>query len=147
MQRLLTVCVGNICRSPVAEALLQQALPSCSVASAGISAVVGSDIDQTARAVAEANGVSLDQHRARQFTNEIGGTSDLILVLEAGHRREIARLAPQLSGRTFLLSHWNGGQDIPDPYRRSRDFHERVFAQIDDAVASWAKRLSANVEG
>lgn len=147
MQRILTVCIGNICRSPIAAAMLQQALPHAAVSSAGIAAVVGKDVDETARAVAEANGMTLPRHEARQFTHEIGGTNDLILVLEAGHKREIARIAPQLLGRTFLLSHWSGGEDIPDPYRRSQDFHEIVFAQIHDATSGWAQRLSRQAKG
>ena len=115
MQRILTVCVGNICRSPVASALLSQALPEHAVSSAGIAAVVGHDVDATARQVAEAHEVMLPRHQARQFTKAIGEASDLILVLEVGHKREIERNAPQLSGRTFLLSHWTGGKDIADP--------------------------------
>ncbi len=142
MQRLLTVCVGNICRSPVAAALLRMNLPDHEVSSAGIGAVVGQDVDPTARSIAEANGVALPKHAARQFTKQIGNENDLILVLEAGHKREIERTTPQLSGRIMLLGHWIGGQDIPDPYRRSEEFHRIVFGQIKEAAEAWAERLS-----
>jgi len=142
MQRILTVCVGNICRSPVAEALLQAALPEHRVGSAGIGAVVGSDVDPTARKVAESSGVVLRVHQARQFTKNIGARHDLILVFEAGHKRQIERIAPEFSGKTFLLSHWTDAKDIPDPHRKSEEFHQIVYTQTREASAAWAQRLS-----
>lgn len=141
MKSVLTVCVGNICRSPIAEAILSADLTDITVASAGIGAVVGSDVDPTARAVAEAAGVVVKDHVARQFTREIGEQYDLILVLEAGHKREIERIAPELSGRVMRLSRWTGDTDIPDPYRKSREFHEHVFALIQEATTGWVSRL------
>ena len=142
MQSILTVCVGNICRSPVAAALLRADLPDVHVSSAGIAALVGEDVDPTARQVAEAAGVILEPHRARQFTPAIGEQNDLILVLEAGHKREIERLAPQLSGRVMRLGRWTGDRDIPDPYLKPQAFHEDVFQQIREAATAWAHRLS-----
>ena len=142
MKKILTVCVGNICRSPVAAAILRDHLHDYDVASAGVAAVVGSDLDPTARAVAEAAGIVVGEHAARQFTRKIGEQHDLILVLEGGHRREIERIAPSLSGRVMRLSRWVGDADIPDPYRRSREFHENVFALISEASTSWASRLT-----
>lgn len=141
MKSVLTVCVGNICRSPVAEAILRERLPGYTIASAGIGAVVGSDVDPTARAVAEAAGVSVGDHVARQFTRDIGEQHDLILVLEGGHKREIERIAPALSGRVMRLTRWNGDADIPDPHRKSREFHEYVFALIEEATTAWVARL------
>lgn len=141
MMRILTVCVGNICRSPVAAALLKERLPDHAVASAGIAAVVGSDVDLTARDVAEAAGVAVGEHVARQFTREIGEQYDLILVLEGGHKRQIERIAPELSGRIMRLTRWNSDADIPDPYRRDREFHEYVFALIEEATTAWVSRL------
>ncbi|SIT81505.1 protein-tyrosine phosphatase [Yoonia rosea] len=142
MKSILTVCVGNICRSPVAEAILRAHLPDHSAASAGIGAVVGHDVDPTARAIAEAAGIDVGAHVARQFTREIGEQHDLILVLEAGHKREIERIAPELSGRVMRLTRWTGDADIPDPYRKSREFHEFVFALIQEATTAWVARLS-----
>ena len=142
MQKILTVCVGNICRSPVAAALLRERLPDHEVSSSGIAAVVGHDVDPIAREVAEANGVIVGAHAARQFTREIGEQHDLILVLEGSHKREIERIAPALSGRVMRLGRWNGDADIPDPYRKSSEFHEYVFTLIQEATIAWVSRLS-----
>ena len=142
MKSVLVVCVGNICRSPVGERLLRAHLAAdgVRVESAGLGAVVGHGADDTASAVAADNGLSLEGHIARQFTAELGSQYELILVMEPGHKAEVTRRAPQLSGRTMLFDQWTGAKGIQDPYRRSREFHEAVFARISEAAAEWVKR-------
>lgn len=140
---VLVVCVGNICRSPVGERVLQAAMSGTGVklGSAGIGALVGHSADPLAAEVALQHGVSLDGHVARQFTPELAREAELILVMEPGHKREIARISPELSGRCFLFDHWTGARGIPDPYRRSREFHESVFQSIRDAGEAWSEWL------
>lgn len=146
LQSVLVVCVGNICRSPVGERVLAAELAArgadISVSSAGIAAVVGHGADDMATSVAQAEGVSLDGHVARQFTRELGSAHDLILVMEPGHRREIVRIAPDLSGRVMLFDHWAGGKGIADPYRRSQEFHEIIFHKVRDAAQLWVEKLA-----
>jgi len=142
VRKILVVCVGNICRSPVGEYLLRDALPGVEVRSAGIGALVGHAADETATDVAAVNGISLAGHIARQFTPDLGSGQDLILVMEAGHKREIERLSPQLAGRTMLFDQWTGKKGIADPYQKTRDFHEAVFVEIKAAADGWAQRLT-----
>lgn len=148
---VLVVCVGNICRSPVGERLLSARLrdrgSSVSVSSAGIGALVGHSADETAAEVAAEHGVDLNGHVARQFSRELGLDHDLILTMEPGHRREIIKAAPDLSGRVMLFDHWQGGKGIADPYRRSRQFHEEVFDLIDTAGSAWAAKLEPKAKG
>jgi len=148
---VLVVCVGNICRSPVGERLLSARLRdrgfSISVFSAGIDALVGHGADETASVVAAEHGVDLDGHVARQFSRELGLDHDLILTMELGHRREIIKAAPDLSGRVMLFDHWQGGKGIEDPYRRSRQFHQEVFSLIDTAGSAWAAKLAPAAKG
>lgn len=143
---VLVVCVGNICRSPVGERLLAARLRErghpLTVSSAGIGALVGHAADETAAAVAASHGIDLDGHVARQFNRALGLDHDLILTMEPGHRREIIKAAPDLSGRVMLFDQWQGGKGIADPYRHSRQFHEEVFALIDVAGTAWAEKLS-----
>jgi protein-tyrosine phosphatase len=141
VRKVLVVCVGNICRSPVGEHLLRQMVPGLEVGSAGLGAMVGQPPDALAAKVAAANGISLDRHVARQFTADLGITYDLLLVMEPRHKREIMRLAPQLSGRVMLFDQWTGMEGIADPYRRSQAFHESVFHQIKAAAEAWTVRL------
>lgn len=143
IRSVLVVCVGNICRSPLGERMLREALPGLDIRSAGLAALIGQAADEVTQVVAAEHGLALDGHVARQFTPELGKASDLILAMEPGHRREIARQAPELSGRTMLFDQWTGGHGIPDPYRKSRAVHEEVHARIAAAADAWARRLEA----
>lgn len=143
IKTVLVVCVGNICRSPLGERLLQSHAPHLTVTSAGIGALVGKAADATASEVAAVQGVALDGHIARQFNADLGKAADLILVMEAGHKAQIAREAPQLSGKIMLFDHWIGAKGIADPYRKSSDFHKLVFDQIEAAAKAWAGKLTS----
>lgn len=141
IKSVLIVCVGNICRSPLAERLLNLRRPDLSVSSAGLAALVGNPADPVVIDVATKQGISLEGHLARQFTADLGAEQDLILTMEPAHRRQIGTLAPQLLGRTMLFDQWLGGKGISDPYRRPRELHETVFGLISASAEEWAKRL------
>jgi protein-tyrosine phosphatase len=66
IKSILVVCIGNICRSPVAERVLQAALPGITVTSAGLGALVGHSADATATEVAAARGFTLRIHAVMQ---------------------------------------------------------------------------------
>ena len=145
---ILIVCVGNICRSVVGERILAGKLnashPHISVASAGLGAVVGHPADETAATVAAHHGTSVEGHIARQFTADLGRESDLILVMEPEHRRRITALYPELSGKVMLFDQWTGAQGIPDPYRKTPEFHEEVYLKIAAGASAWATKLGAS---
>jgi protein-tyrosine phosphatase len=145
VQHVLTICTGNICRSPVAEAALRALCPGVSVASAGLQALSGRGIDPDSAAAARAMGIALSEHRARQFDAEMGKSADLILVMEAHHRAEIARRWPQFLGKTFLLGHFEKGKEIPDPYRRGAALHLRMAELVQDSAQHWASQIMAKV--
>lgn len=141
--RVLTVCTGNLCRSPLAELALQRHAPGVLTASAGLGAVVGAGMDADAAAAARALGLEPGLHRAQQFTDPLARAADLILVMEQHHRADIARRWPHLTGKTFLLGRFLEGREIPDPYRRSAELHATVARLIDAAAAAWAPHLAA----
>lgn len=147
VRSVLVVCVGNICRSPAGERLLRAALPGVEVGSAGLGAVVGAPADTTMAEAAAERGLSLEGHVARQFDAALGGRYELILAMEPGHRDEIRRLHPQLSGRTLLFDQWRGGHGIADPYREPVEAHRRALEEIAAAAGDWAGRLGATGAG
>lgn len=138
---VLVVCVGNICRSPVGERLLAQMLLGKKIASAGVGALVGHPADETMASVAADHGLSLSGHIAQQFTADLGRQFDLILVMEAGHKKQVLRIAPELSGRTMLFDQWTGADGIPDPYRHPSSVHEFAFTKISLAADAWGNKL------
>lgn len=141
-KRILVVCVGNICRSPTAEFLLRRSLPGLDISSAGLGALVGHDMETTARAVAQVNGLECPTHQARQLTPALCREADLILVMESKHRDGVAQLCPEARGKVFLLAQGQEETDIPDPYRKGRVIFEAVYQQIEAASMRWASRLA-----
>ncbi|GIU02698.1 low molecular weight protein-tyrosine-phosphatase [Shewanella sp. KT0246] len=144
-EKILVVCVGNICRSPTGEAALKKLLPTKIIASAGIasekSGLVGKPADQMASSVALKAGLDITGHQSQQLTRELAQQFDLILVMEKGHVRAVTDMVPEARGKTMLFGHWEGQKDIPDPYRQSQEMFDIVMSQIDKSAASWARKL------
>jgi protein-tyrosine phosphatase len=142
--RILMVCVGNICRSPMAEVLLRERLRAHprapTIGSAGIAALVGKPADPMAVQLMQERGIDLTAHRARQLTPELIRGSDLILVMEQGHQRAVEEMLPAARGRVFTLGKW-GGFEVPDPYRKERAAFEHAAALIDQGVALLQNRF------
>jgi len=106
--RILTVCTGNICRSPVAERLLQAGLDQVQAAafvvrSAGTRALVGDPVQPRSAAVIQRNGGTPDGFAARQLTREMLRESDLVLTMASKHRGEVLQLDVSLLKRTFTV--------------------------------------------
>lgn len=143
--KILVVCVGNICRSPTGERALQKLLPEKHIASAGIAAeksgLVGKSADNMATELAAENGVDLTGHQAQQLTSSLCAQYDLILVMEKGHMEALTSIAPEARGKTMLFGQWIGQQDIPDPFRQSREAFEHAYQLIEKSAEAWAKKL------
>lgn len=143
--RILIVCVGNICRSPTAEYLFRHHLSSAgvSVESAGLGALVGKCMDPLACEILGESGVDGGAHRARQVTPSMLRDAGLVLAMERDHVTSLMRMAPEASGKVMLLDRWEQRGDVPDPYRLGREAFEYVFQRIDRAVQKWLPHLSA----
>ena len=142
IKRILIVCVGNICRSPAAEALLRRHLDGrIEVASAGLAAVTGNGIDPLAASVLADHGLAADGHVARQINAELIANADIVLAMDRRQLSAILALAPQARGKAFLLGKWLGDAEIADPYGQPREAFERMYALIEKAVAEWRTRL------
>lgn len=140
--RILTVCVGNICRSPMAEALLAHRLAGrgvvATVESAGIAALSGRPADPTAQALMGERGLDISGHRARQLTPELIRAFELVLVMEADQQKAIESMLPSARGRVHRIGRF-GGFDVPDPYRQDRAAFERALALIERGVGDFEK--------
>src|SRR5690606_41561841 len=92
--KILVVCHGNVCRSPLAEAMLRQALPHCRVESAALKALVGHPADASTQEVAQPSGLVLTVHSGRQVNSVMLNDSDLILVMSQQQQNAIDEQLP-----------------------------------------------------
>lgn len=139
IRSILVVCVGNLCRSPMAEGVLQQAVPTMKVTSAGIQARTGAPPDPRAVAVAQLHNIDISGHRAQMLSSALCFGHDLVLVMDTVLKRYVLSRYPQLRGRVHTLAK----EGIADPYQQPYDAFIDCYARIAVAVDAWRPRLHA----
>lgn len=135
--RILLVCTGNTCRSPMAAGALKQLLGADGdrivVESAGTAAWEGQPATEGSVQVAGQAGVDLAGHRSRRLTPAMVRASDLVLVVERSHLAAVGALGGDLD-RTHVLSEWPAGGgpglDISDPFGASIEAYEECWRRI-----------------
>jgi len=140
MKSVLTVCIGNICRSPMAEGLLAAGLPHLRVISAGTGALVGQPADATARKLMQKRGIDISGHVAQQVSQMLCRQADLILVMDLAQRRHLESTYPFVRGKVFRIADTTA-QDVPDPYRKDEADFEHALALIDAGARTWIDRI------
>lgn len=140
MKNILVLCEGNICRSPMAQALLADALPRVHVSSAGLGAMVGAPADPLAIQLMEERGLDVRSHRGMQVNGDLCQRADMVLVMESEQRMRIEMLYPLIRGRVFRLGE-HAKLDIPDPYQRGEIAFRQSLARIEDGVGHWLQRI------
>ena len=149
MKRVLFVCTGNICRSPLAESLLSRALVERSVAeieveSAGTGAWDGAPASEGAYLVGLERGLDLSGHRARLLTREIVEDADLIFTMARHHRARVHELGGE--GRVFVLGEYVGrtGEEaeVGDPFGGDLEVYRDTCAELEALIATVADRLT-----
>lgn len=142
-RNIMVVCTGNICRSPMAAALLKRRLSlyDVSVHSVGTAALQGAPADPMAQAVMRKHNIDLVDHRGRQASATTLANVDLVLTAEAVHSQWIYIRFPSLRGRVFKLGYWLSDHDIADPFQRPRDVYEATLKDIDTCIGTWTPKL------
>ena len=146
MNHVLIICIGNICRSPMAEALLavavQKTHPEVVVSSAGLGALVGRPADPISQELMTARGIDISVHRARQISPELVFNADLILTMSTEQTRQLEQQYPGACGRVHRLGKW-GEYDIPDPFKGPKTAFEQAFILIEQGIKEWHRKLWA----
>ncbi len=137
------VCLGNICRSPLAEGILKSKLPNdrFKVDSAGTAAYhIGNSPDKRSIAVATQNGIDISHQKARKFSQDDFDHFDKIFVMDHSNLDKIMQMAltPDDLNKVALLL---GENEVPDPYYGNENGFKKVFDLIDRACDQLSEEL------
>ncbi|KQS47265.1 MAG: low molecular weight phosphotyrosine protein phosphatase [Flavobacterium sp.] len=149
--KILMVCLGNICRSPLAEGILQSKLPRDRfvVDSAGTGDWhIGRQPDSRSIAIAKSNGLDISRQRGRLFTATDFETNDYIFVMDNSNYKDVMRLAPNAEAKSkvsLILNELFPGEnvDVPDPYFGLEDGFSNVYGMLDEVCEIIADKLKA----
>ena len=143
------VCLGNICRSPLAEGILQSKVDSDTVFvdSAGTAGYhVGNPPDKRSIAVAQKYGLDIRNQKCRKFSMQDFSEFDYIYVMDRSNFSDVASLASnqeETNKVKLLLSEVELGiKEVPDPYYGGDDGFENVYQMINKACEAIAKKLN-----
>jgi protein-tyrosine phosphatase len=149
--KIVMVCLGNICRSPLAEGILASKLPQNTfhVDSAGTGSWhIGQSPDERSIAVAQKNGLDISQQKGRQFSSADFDTFDYIFVMDSSNYDNVISLAEtnEHKEKVKLIMNEltpNKNQDVPDPYFGMHNGFDIVYRMLDDACEVIAQKLIA----
>lgn len=154
--RVCLVCMGNICRSPMAEVVLRRTLEDRGlggrvvVESAGTGGWhAGDPMDERALGILAEHGYDGAAHRARQFTEDWFDRYDLVLAMDRDNAANLRRLAPAgVEVRLFRSFDPGapGGAEVPDPYYGGREGFEEVLTMLETASEGVAKHIADEID-
>lgn len=116
VRNILLLCTGNICRSPMAEGLLRERLPTHEIFSAGLCALEGAPADRLAQELMWQSGIDISDHRARNLASWMMREADLVLTMDDAQRQFVMRRYPAAGKKVERLGEVCD-LDIPDPYQ------------------------------
>ena len=141
--RILFVCTGNSCRSPMAELYFNSEVQKRNIAglealSAGVAAFPGDTISVNAASVMAENAIASEGFRSRRFTPFLADECDLIVCMGESHRNAVLAAYPVCKDKVCLLM----DGDVPDPFGGDVDCYRKVFAKMRPALDALIERIS-----
>jgi protein-tyrosine-phosphatase len=131
---LLFVCMGNICRSPMAEAIASdygaREKIDVRVTSAGMSALEGHEATELTRSALADIGLSIDDHRARQLTRELVDSASLVITATTRQRNDLQHFFKSDQSKIVSFNELTGLGDLTDPYGSGPDAFSKIASLL-----------------
>lgn len=143
--KILMVCLGNICRSPLAEGILRSKLNSNFIIdSAGTGGWhAGESPDQRSIETAKQNNIDISHQKARKFSIADFDLFDYIYVMDQSNYKDVINLAPNKVAKAKVALILGDSKEVPDPYYGGQEGFENVYFLLDQACEEIAKNLSS----
>jgi len=151
-RKILVVCLGNICRSPVGEGLFKNYFlnngfsSEYQVSSAGIEAVVGSGPSPHSVEVLQDRGIDISGHIAQQLTFDMMLENDLILVMEKEQKKFLEKKFPFAHGKVQLFGKFLNDKEIKDPYLKPLFAFESMLIDLENSLQGWHEHCFVNLK-
>ncbi len=134
--RVMMVCLGNICRSPLAEVIMRQKAQQLwgdvfHIESSGTGDWhLGGAADKRSAITARQYGLDLSQHRAQQITARMIPDWDYLVAMDRSNQQSLQRMGAK-EEQLFMMRHHEQNQDVPDPYYGGSNGFEQVYQMLD----------------
>ena len=150
MKKVLVVCTGNTCRSPMAEGWLKQKLSDKGwvVESAGVGAWGGTPASEESVEVMRGLGIDISGHRSQELSKNLVEGASYILAMTEGHRREVLWRYPGAEDKTFLVHDFGLGEsrDVEDPVGYPVEVYQHTRDELVQALGEFLLYLAEKGE-
>ena len=141
--KILMVCLGNICRSPLAEGIMRSKLTSdYFIDSAGTGGWhTGETPDKRSIQTAKNHGIDISNQKARKFSIADFDSFDLIYVMDKSNYKDVINIAPNEAAKSKVQLILDGSKEVPDPYYGTLEDFEQVYYLLNQACEEIARKI------